>query len=93
MEIISILDPLNECDLFALHLVYQPPLDMALKDLIILEQLWTTNEGALTPMQIWMQGVYCNLMNDTLRDTVDLSDFDCTNYGVHEEASIPLNDI
>ena len=27
-------------------------------------------------MQIWMQGVYCNLMNDTVRDTVDLSDFD-----------------
>ena len=40
-------------------------------------------------MQIWMQDVYCNLMND--RDTVDLSDFDHTNYGVHEEASIPLN--
>ena len=37
-------------------------------------------------MQIWMQGVYCNLMNDTVRDTVDLSDFDPTN-------SIPLNDI
>ena len=27
-------------------------------------------------MQIWMQGVYCNLMNDTVRDTVNLSDFD-----------------
>ena len=33
-----------------------------------------------------MQGVYCNLMNDTVRDTVDLSDFDPTN-------SIPLDDI
>ena len=44
-------------------------------------------------MQIWMQGVYCNLMNDTVRDTVDLSDFDPTNYEVDEEASIPLDDI
>ena len=44
-------------------------------------------------MQIWMQGVYCNLMNDTVRDTVDLSDFGPTNYGVDEEASIPLDDI
>ena len=44
-------------------------------------------------MHIWMQGVSCNLMNDTVRDTVDLSDFDPTNYEVHEEASIPLNDI
>ena len=43
--------------------------------------------------QIWMQGVYCNLINDTARDTADLSDFDPTNYGVHEEASILLNDI
>ena len=32
-------------------------------------------------------------MNDTVRDTVYLSDFDPTNYGVHEETSIPLNDI
>ena len=40
-----------------------------------------------------MQGVYCNLMNDTVRDTVDLSDFDPTNYEVDEEASIPLDDI
>ena len=44
-------------------------------------------------MQIWIQGVYCNLMNDTVRDTVDLSDFDPTNYGVDEEARIPLDDI
>ena len=40
-----------------------------------------------------MQGVYCNLKNDTVRDTVDLSDFDPTNYEVDEEASIPLDDI
>ena len=38
MESIGILDPLNECELFALHLVYQPRLDKALKDFIILEQ-------------------------------------------------------
>ena len=44
-------------------------------------------------MQIWMQGVYYNLMNGTVRDTVDLSDFDSNNYGVDEEASIPLDDI
>ena len=44
-------------------------------------------------MQIWMQGVYYNLMNRTVRDTVDLSDFDSNNYGVDEEASIPLDDI
>ena len=44
-------------------------------------------------MHIWMQGVYCNLMNYIVRDTVDLADFDPTNYGVQEEASIPLNDI
>ena len=40
-----------------------------------------------------MQGVYYNLMNRTVRDTVDLSDFDSNNYGVDEEASIPLDDI
>ena len=44
-------------------------------------------------MQIWMQGVYCNLLNDIVRDTVDLSEFDPTNYGFDEEASIPLDDI
>ena len=44
-------------------------------------------------MQIWMQGVFCNLMNDTVRNTVDLSDFDPTNYGVDEETNIPLDDI
>ena len=44
-------------------------------------------------MQIWMEGVYCKLMNDTIRDTVDFPDFDPTNYGVDEEASIPLDDI
>ena len=27
MESIGILDPLNECELFSLHLVYQPRLD------------------------------------------------------------------
>ena len=40
-----------------------------------------------------MQGVYCNLMNDTDRDTVNLLDFYPTNYGVGAEASIPLDDI
>ena len=94
MKSIGILDPLNKCELFALHLVYQPRLDKALKDFI---SFWNNHklrtEGALTPMQIWMQGVYCNLMNDTVRDTVDLSDFGPTNYGVDEEASIPLDDI
>ena len=44
-------------------------------------------------MQIRIQGIYCNLINDTVRDTVDLSDFDPTNYGVDKEASIPLADI
>ena len=94
MESIDIFDTLNEYELFALHLVYQPRLDKALKDFI---SFWNNHklrtEGALTPMQIWMQGVYCNLMNDTVRDTVDLSDFDPTNYGVDEEARIPLDDI
>ena len=75
MESISILDPLNECELFALHLVYQPRLDKPLKDFI---SVWNNHklrtEGALTPVQIWMQGVYCSLVNNTLRDTVDLSD-------------------
>ena len=39
-----------------------------------------------------MQGIYYNLMNDTVRDTVGLSDFDPINYGVNEEGSIPLDD-
>ena len=89
-----ILDSLNECKLFALHLVYQPRLDKTLKDFI---SFWNNHklrtERALTPMQIWMESVYCNLMNDTIRDTVDISDFDPTNYGVDEKASIPLEDI
>ena len=34
MESISILDPLNECHLFAVYLIYQPRLDKALKDFI-----------------------------------------------------------
>ena len=38
MESIDVLDTLNEYELFALHLVYQPRLDKALKDFIILEQ-------------------------------------------------------
>ena len=40
-----------------------------------------------------MQGFYFNPMNDTVRDTVDLSDLDPTIYGVDEEGSIPLDDI
>ena len=44
-------------------------------------------------MQISTQGVYCNLMNNTVRDTADLSDLDPTNYGVDEEGSIPLDNI
>ena len=94
MKSISILDPLNECELFALHPVYQPRLRNALKDFL---SFWNNHklrtEGALTPMQIWMQAVYCNLMNDTVRDTIDLSDFHPNNYGVDEEASTLLDDI
>ena len=88
------LNPLNECELFVLHLVYELRLNKALKEFI---SFWNNHklrtEGALTPIQIWMKGAYCNLMNDTVRDTVDLSDFNPTSYGVDEEASIPLNDI
>ena len=51
MEIIGILDSLNECELFALHIVYQPRLDKALKDFI---SFWNNHKlrtkGALTPM-------------------------------------------
>ena len=94
LENIGILDPLNECELFVLHLIYLPLLEKDLEDFM---SFWNNHklrtEGALTLVQIWMQGVYCNLMNDTVKDTVDLSDFDPTNYGVDEEASIPLDDI
>ena len=34
MESISILDPLNECHLFVVYLIYKPRLDKALKDFI-----------------------------------------------------------
>ena len=44
-------------------------------------------------MQIWMEGVYCNLMNNTVRDTLDLSGFDPTNCGADEGATVPLDDI
>ena len=43
-------------------------------------------------MQIWMQGVFCNLMSNTVKDTVDLSNLDLISYGVDQEASIPLDD-
>ena len=81
--LVRIYVPLNECALSALHLVYQPRLDKALKDFI---SFWNNHklrtEVGLTPMQIRMQGFYCNLMKDAVRDTVDPSDFDSTNYGV-----------
>ena len=51
MESISILDPLNECHLFVVYLIYQPRLDKALKDFI---SFWNNHklrtEWALTPM-------------------------------------------
>ena len=43
MESIGILDPLNKCELFTLHLVYQPQLDKASKDFIILKKSYTAN--------------------------------------------------
>ena len=53
VESISILDLLNECELFALHLVYQPRLGKALKDFI---SFWNNHklrtEGTLTPMDV-----------------------------------------
>ena len=55
MESIDIFDTLNEFELFALHLVYQPRLDKALKDFILFWKYHKLRtERALTPMQIWM---------------------------------------
>ena len=52
-ECIGILDPLSECELFALHLVYQPQLNKALKDFTSFSNNHKLRtEGALTPMHM-----------------------------------------
>ena len=83
MEDNNILDPLNEVHLLAVQKVFVPRIDKALNDFIL---QWNFHplrtEQSRTPMQLWMGGIYQNVMGDSVRDMVNRDEFDPAQYGV-----------
>jgi len=59
MEENFLLDPVNEVHLYALHFVYLPRINRSIEEFIL---QWNNHpvrtENSLSPLQMWMQGVY-----------------------------------
>ena len=59
MESLDILDRLDEVHLFALHYIYKPRINRALK---LFATQWNSDplstEGNMTPYQLWAEGFY-----------------------------------
>ncbi len=83
MEDSNILDPLNEVHLLAVQTVFVPRIDKALNDFILQWNFhFLRTEQSRTPMQLWMEGIYKNIMGDSVRDIVNRDEFDPAQYGV-----------
>eukprot|EP00112_Aurelia_sp_Birch-Aquarium-sp1_P020020 Seg5064.2 transcript_id=Seg5064.2/GoldUCD/mRNA.D3Y31 product="hypothetical protein" protein_id=Seg5064.2/GoldUCD/D3Y31 len=83
MESSNILDPLKEVHLLAVQKVFVPRIDKALNDFILQWNFHSLRtEQSRTPMQLWMGGIYKNIMGDSIRDMVNRDEFDPAQYGV-----------
>lgn len=86
MEEVDILAPLNEVHLLALQVVYIPRLNKALEEF---RAHWNNHplrtEHSRTPMQLWLQDVYRRLQGDTVREMMNIQEFDPLQYGVDDQ--------
>ena len=94
MESLEILDPLDEVHLFALHYIYKPRINRALK---LFATQWNSHplstERNMTPYQLWVEGFYrfANSTSETIREVVDLDTLDVNSYGIDDDG--PIHDI
>ena len=92
MESLEILDPLDEVHLFALHYIYKPRINRALKLFAIQRNSHPlSTEGNMTPYQLWVEGFYrfANSTSQTIREVVDPDTLDVTSYGVDDDCPMP----
>ena len=73
----SVLDPLNEVDLYCLHLIFLPRINKSLHDF---QESWNnhslSSEGNMTPYQLLFEGLNFMVLNDDLRSTHAAADVD-----------------
>ena len=92
MESLEILDPLDEVHLFALHYIYKPRINRALK---LFATQWNSHplstERNMTPYQLWVEGFYrfANSTSETIREVVDPDTLDVNSYGIDDDGPIP----
>ena len=74
----SVLDPLNEVDLYCLHFIFKPCINKSLHDF---QESWNnhslSSEGNMTPYQLLFEGLNYMVLNDDLGSThadVDVSE-------------------
>ncbi len=90
-ESIQLLDPVNEVHLLALHCVYKPRINRAVKSFV---QQWNhhpiSTEGNRSPYQMWTEGFYnhANSNHGAILDLLQRNE-DVRNIGIDDEGPIP----
>ena len=93
MEHQHLVDPLDELDIYALHYVFLPRLQRSLSEF---RHQWNNHplstENNMTPMQLWIQGIFRNdVGNDEAIDAI-LSVEEIQTYGVDPDGPVPVED-
>ena len=93
MERDGLLDPFSDVHLYALHFVYFPRINRALKEFV---SQWNNHpvytENNLSPLQMYTQGKLQNMHSGhTAVDSI-LSEADMANYGFDPDGPFPLDD-
>ena len=79
-------DPLNEIDLFCLHVVYLPRINFALKEFAESWDYHPLSSGDnRSPRQLWLLGMSCRFVSDPQPPEV-MSLQSWNEYGIDEEA-------
>lgn len=91
MEENQLLDPDDETDIYALHYIYLPRLNITIDQFVM---QWNNHplscERGYSPLQKWTEGFYTHAQSDllTVRELIDPQNVD-NHYGIDDEAPLP----
>ena len=91
MEGEGVLDPHNEVNLFALHIVYLDLINAALRECVGQSNNHpVTTENNLSPQQLWIRGMV--LLQNSGYSAVESVVQDMANYGIDVDGPVPEDD-
>ncbi len=92
LESVHLLDPDDEINMYALHFIYLPRINMALDHFV---SQWNnhplSSEGNRTPLQKWTEGFYQVTNSDymTVQELIDPDNANFYLYGIDDDGPLP----